>query len=328
MSIQVLIVEDNEDDFKIAERLLHEWRSDVEITWHKRIGDAIWELESHPRGTFERVYLDPGLPDVVGAVDRAFDVLVDTKKVRAEDVIIVTGGRWDSEIIAKVAKRGAQYITKEEAFSPNNLLSQMMLGMHADRELARLQADVNTQITGFKQQLHRDLRQFLVDVATLKTIVGEHGKKIDKLLDKTDGPQILAIRELLMEVKTQNQRDRHEIEALILRIGDEKSGLVGRIIQIELVASSASELTRLFDNRLKVVEAGLKSKESGEAIELEKVKARGQVRAALITAIVAIFTAMVPIALLVVPKMLDDDKKTAPTEAVSPSLSAPYQSQP
>lgn len=326
--MEVLVIEDNEDDFVIAEKLLKEWRNDVEITWVKTIGEAIWTVETRPKSAFERIYLDPGLPDVnkTGAVDKAFQVLIGTGKVDASNIIVVSGGRWSPEAIARVSKQGGQYINKDEAFGSSHVLPQLMLGLQQDREISRLQGETNAQIGNVKEMLRGEIQQIAVNLAHLRAQCDENGRRIEKLTDKTSGPHILAIREAIAELKAHATRDRKEIEDLSSRLGGGSAGLASRIFSIEALAQGAKEATVIFDARMKTIEDKIRIKNADEVITLEKIKSSGQLRIAIISAIVTILTAAVPLTIVLGPKMFDqwtgNSQKSTPQASPSPKLSA------
>lgn len=167
MKSKLLIIEDNPDDAELAVQSLREAGEQFDYCHVTRLSDALWELESHPKGTYQKIYLDSSLPDLKNRHQDAFDILA--RFVARENIIVVSGSS-DPAIATKIHEKGGQFITKTQALSSNNNdLASLIFG---------LQMDKNRSL-----ERHRELTRLEIQIVHLERQVEHNRSEIEILLN-------------------------------------------------------------------------------------------------------------------------------------------------
>lgn len=165
---RLLIIEDNDDDAKLAVESLQECGEEFEFTHVFSFRQGLLELENSPPGSYQKIYLDLSLPDIYNRPHQALDALY--HYVGKNDVIVVSGSQ-DSKLIRKVEEKGTQFLTKSEAFnSDSNALASFMFGL-------RLEKDRSVE-------RHRDLANLEIKFIKLEQVVERNKSEINLLLSR------------------------------------------------------------------------------------------------------------------------------------------------
>jgi diguanylate cyclase (GGDEF)-like protein len=193
--MRILLIEDNEDDAKVIERLLRAAKKPHDLVWANRLIVGLMRLAE---GGFEAVLLDLSLPDSQG-LETCHKVRVHSPAVP----IVILTGLEDETVALQAVQEGAQdYLPKNELTS-SSLERALRYAVERHRMASELRAltlkDPLTELynrRGFftlaPQQLRlahrakRALLLFSIDVDGLKAINETHGRwEGDQMLVET-----------------------------------------------------------------------------------------------------------------------------------------------
>lgn len=122
---RLLLIEDNDSDAELAIQSLLEAGDEFDYVRAKSLAEGLWELESSPHGTYQKVYVDLGLPEIRNKVN---PVLKSLSRFVGESNVIAVSGSADTNLPQVVHSLGAQFLYKNEVTDTNSL-AILMFGL-------------------------------------------------------------------------------------------------------------------------------------------------------------------------------------------------------
>lgn len=187
MKPKLLLIEDNDDDARVAISSLTEAGEEFDYVHVRRLVDAMWELEGTPKNTYQKIYLDLGLSEVKGQAQSVINSLA--KYVGRENIIAVTG-HPQSGTSQKIREGGIQVLGKEPfKYSDSNLLASLFFNQQINhdksvarhKELARLEIKIATLEQEIDIKSESDLQYRTQLMALVKELKSDLGLLEDRM---------------------------------------------------------------------------------------------------------------------------------------------------
>lgn len=154
VSLNVLLVEDNQGDAKLVDHHLKaapeaDMAGEVTLTHEESLTDALAEIA---RGTYDVIFLDLGLPESTGlaTLDRTMEAVTDIP-------IVVLTGLEDRETAVEAIQRGAQDYLPKNDLDANTLGRALRYSIERHRQEQKLRRQ-NERLDRFASVVSHDLR--------------------------------------------------------------------------------------------------------------------------------------------------------------------------
>lgn len=148
MRPKLLLIEDNDADAQLAIQSLTEAGEEFDYTHVRRLGDAMWELETTPPRIYQKIYLDLGLSEVKGQATAVIETLA--KYVGGRENIIAVSAHPQSGTSQTIRARGTEVLGREAIAGDQSLLASLFFNQQFNheksvarhRELTRLEIEI------------------------------------------------------------------------------------------------------------------------------------------------------------------------------------------